>query len=111
MDHEEIQQEIRHLVREGHTDFQIAKRLGIIEDEVRTWKRFHPEHYLPSPEEIASECEEIQAEWSDQERRRRLVGKGEAWKPIVVPESVLTLVTSSATGSSGLRGRMQPYAM
>lgn len=28
-------------------------------------------NYLPSPEEIAAACREIQAEWTESERRRR----------------------------------------
>lgn len=28
-------------------------------------------HYIPTPQEIAAVCEEIQAEWSDDEERSR----------------------------------------
>ena len=39
--------------------------------------------YCPTPAEIKAACEEIQAEWSDEERERRCVGPGrQAW---VVP--------------------------
>lgn len=33
-------------------------------------------HWVPTPEEIAAACAEIQAEWTDEEREKRWVGKG-----------------------------------
>lgn len=43
----------------------------------------------PGPEQIKLACEEIQRGWSEAERQRRLVGRGERWRPAVVPASVL----------------------
>lgn len=43
----------------------------------------------PRPEQIKALCEEIQRAWSATERQRRLVGRGERWRPAVVPASVL----------------------
>src|SRR5436305_1207474 len=37
--------------------------------------RFTPVEFLPSPEDIAAECQSIQAEWSEDERYRRALGR------------------------------------
>lgn len=34
------------------------------------------ETYIPTPEQIAEACREIQATWTDEERQRRAVGSG-----------------------------------
>lgn len=39
------------------------REMFAVEDHSRAW--------LPTPEEIAASCAEIQAEWSDEERDRR----------------------------------------
>lgn len=50
--------------------------------------RAHPE-YLPTPRQIATECERIRQRWSVAERRRRTVGyalltRQESWSPPVI---------------------------
>lgn len=35
--------------------------------------------YIPSPEEIAAVCRQIQSEWSDYERERRHVVRNPSW--------------------------------
>ena len=47
--------------------------------------------YFGDPDEqtIRQRCVEIQATWSDRERQKREVGRGEAWRATVVPESFL----------------------
>lgn len=55
----------------------------------------------PTEQEIEAACLEIQQEWSDEERARRMVGKGRRWAPTVVPESLLTYAHNCGRGSSG----------
>jgi hypothetical protein len=46
----------------------------------------NPQHDGPSRREIADGCREIQAKWSDSERRKRAgLPRWEAWNPPVVP--------------------------
>lgn len=59
--------------------------------------RAYPE-YLPSPRQIASECEKIRQRWSPAERRRRTVGYAqqlsqERWlPPMIETASCLSMV-------------------
>lgn len=44
---------------------------NLVEQKRRIHSRFGPQHYVPTPEEIAESCLLIQAGWSKSERRRR----------------------------------------
>ena len=70
----------------GSTTCEISRRIR------RIWQEDHERSQMwgdPGPEQIKAACEEIQRGWSDQERRRREVGRERNWRPVVVPASVL----------------------
>lgn len=57
---------------------------GSTPDELDGWDAGEPDfasaadrarYFIPSPEEIAAGCREIQEEWSDAERAKRWLGK------------------------------------
>lgn len=66
--------------------------------------------YIPTPSEIRQECQKAQDAWSEAERRRREVGRGRQWQPIVVPESIIQSAHAYAAGCSESRGRTQHSA-
>lgn len=65
------------------TRSQVASELGVSETSLakiaqihglsnnRTGINFSGRDYIPTPEEIRSECQKIQEAWSDEERQRR----------------------------------------
>lgn len=55
---------------------------------------------IPTPIQIRLRCREAQAAWSEDERRRREVGRGRQWQPIVVPESIIQSARAYAAGCS-----------
>ena len=55
-----------------------AEATATVFDERRRTGQEHAPHHLPSAEEIHAAILEIQAGWTDRERRCRLVGK---WRP------------------------------
>ena len=63
------------------------KSLGIYR---RRWKPFP----MLTTDEIKERCQEIQLEWTDEVRARRLVGGPGEWSPAVVPVSVRRLILS-----------------
>lgn len=68
------------------------------------WKQWHgcedKGAYKPEPEDIAAECEKIQATWTDAERKRRLG----VYNPLEVETAVVN--TSIRKGSEYL---IQPW--
>lgn len=53
----------------------------------------------PSPEEIAEQCEAIQAKWSKHERRKRTVTGNRKWKPPAYS------ISRHADGNAGLEAK------
>ena len=89
-------QQIRAWRRQGYSLEQMASACGLTTWQIlrrirRIWSQDSARRCDPKPDEISAACEKIQREWSERERQRRHVGRGERWTPAVVPASVLGL--------------------
>lgn len=89
-------QQIRSWRRQGYTLERIAMACGLTTSQIsrrirRIWSQDSSARPDPKPDEISAACAEIQREWSDDERQRRLVCRAGRWTPAVVPASLLGL--------------------
>lgn len=86
---------------EGYTVEKMAEATGMRTSEILArMQRIYavPRAIDPDEETIQKLCAEIQAEWSEEERMKRLVGSGASWTPTVVPASVVASARSLPAG-------------
>jgi hypothetical protein len=88
----------------GYTLDTISSALGVTKSQ--TLHRIRRAYLMPraddpDPATIAARCAEIQAEWSDEERRRRNVYGDQRWTPTAVPVSVLESAHAWRGGCGG----------
>lgn len=105
--------QIRGWRRAGYTVETIASATGMTTSQVlRRMQQLYsvPRAADPDQRTIRRLCAEIQRGWSDEEREKRLVGKGGRWTPTVVPASVVASAQNWPGGCDGPHESTPTYA-